>query len=184
MQVSAPTETAVQPQVEASAPVDASKPVLPVTSEIAPDKTSEKLSTLLGDLQSNSRLTSKQLTDLISQLELIQSDFDMVATDSASKEEIISTIQQLNQKQADDIAYLKGMYDRESGTKFFANVGAVLGFKAAQPTFGATAEMGMRIGNGLTIGFGGQYILFENQTFSPAWNIDKLSITGKVGWEW
>ena len=185
---SAPKESVTTaPVPQAQAAVSTSQEVTQVLEQSCvsePDKTSEALSTLLGDLQSNSRLTSKQLTELITQLEKIYSDFELVANDSTVKEEIIATIKEMNQKQADDIAYFKGLYDKEASTKFFANVGAVLGFKSLLPTIGVSAEMGLRIGSGFTIGVGAQYTLFEGTQFKPEWDLDKLAITGKIGWEW
>lgn len=173
-----------QAQAEASAPQEAPTQDLAQPSAIVPGETSDALSTLLDDLQNNSRLTSKQLTELITQLEKIYSDFELVADDSSDKEEIIAAIYAQNQKQADDIAYFKGLYEKEAKTKFFGNIGAVLGFKALVPTIGASAEMGLRIGSGFTIGIGGQYTLFEGASFKPEWDLDKLAITGKLGWEW
>lgn len=177
-------EQAPAPVVEELSPVTQT-PVLAPVSETEPDKVSQELLSLLEGLNDSSRLTKGQLLELIYQLETIQSDFELVAQDSAVKDDIIAQIQETNAKQADDIAYIKGKYEKEIGTKFFANVGGVLGINdMMKPVLGVTGEMGLRFGKGLTLGVGAQYMLFEDWKFKPVIDLRKLTVTGSIGWEW
>lgn len=140
------------------------------SSETEQSEMSEALSNLLEDLQSNSRLTKSQLSELILKLEALQSDIEVVNADSRAKDEQI-----------------KALANKAYGFHFFANAGAVVGFKDAKPTLGGVFNIGIKFGGGWTMGTGIQYQLmtFEGEKkFDFSWNIDKLSITATMGYEW
>lgn len=140
-----------------------------ISSETEQSGTSEALSNLLEDLQSNSRLTKSQLSELISKLEELQSDIEIVNADSRAKDEQIAALAK-----------------KANGFHFFVNGGAVLGFKDAKPTIGAVANVGVKFGGGWTAGTGVQYqvLSFDSENkFDLSWNIDKLSITATIGYE-
>ena len=141
-----------------------------ISSEIEQNEMSEALSNLLEDLQSNSRLTKSQLSELILRLEELQSDVEIVNADSRAKDEQI-----------------KALAAKAYGFHFYANVGAVVGFKDAKPTLGGVLNVGFKFGGGWTVGTGIQYQLMtfeEGKKFDFSWNIDKLSITATMGYEW
>lgn len=141
-----------------------------ISSEIEPSETSEALSNLLEDLQSNSRLTKSQLSELILKLEELQTDIEIVNADSKAKDEQIAALA-----------------SKAYGFHFYVNGGAVLGFKDAKPTLGAVLNVGVKFGGGWTAGTGAQYQLItfdSDKKFDLSWNIDKLSITATVGYEW
>ena len=140
-------------------------------SETEQSEMSQELSTLLEDLQNSSRLTKSGLSELISKLEALQEDIETVNADSRAKDEQI-----------------KALASKAYGFPFYANAGAVLGFKDTFPTLGAVMNLGVKFGAGWTIGTGLQYQLItfddEGKHFDYHWNIDKLSITATVGFEW
>lgn len=139
--------------------------------ETEQNEMSEELSTLLADLQNSSRLTKSGLSELISKLEVLQEDIEAVNADSRAKDEQI-----------------KALASKAYGFHFYANAGAVLGFKNTFPTLGAVLNLGVKFGAGWTVGTGLQYQLMtfdeDGKHFDYHWNIDKLSITATVGFEW
>lgn len=140
------------------------------SSETAQSETSEALSSLLDDLSNSSKLTKQQLSELISKLEGIEADIEVVNADSRAKDEQIAVL-------------LK----KAKSVKFFTNFGAVVGFKNAVPTLGAVVNLGVKFGNGIQIGTGAQYQIASFSTdkiLDVSWNIDKLSLTTTIGYEW
>lgn len=139
-------------------------------SETAQSETSEALSNLLEDLSDNSRLTKQQLSALISQLEVIEEDFKVMAADSEAKDKTIEALAK-----------------KANSVKFFVNAGGVIGFKNSVPTLGAVGNFGIKLGNGMQFQTGVQYqfiTLGENRKIDLSWDLDKLSIAATVGYEW
>ena len=182
-------------EVEAPA-VAEEAPVLPevveeMHSENISNETSEAISNELKNLSENlnekSKVSGKTLDDLKATLSLISAGVDAVTAD---RDELLALYQgQLDQnaKQADDLAYLRGAYDKETKTKAFAKVGAVIGFDKLMPTWGLSASLGARFGKGFLLEAGAQYMLgtFEpgNLLYNEA-TLDNLAITTSIGWEW
>ena len=102
------------------------------SSETARSETSDALSNLLEDLSDNSRLTKQQLSALISQLEVIEEDFKVMAADSEAKDKTIEALAK-----------------KANSVKFFVNAGGVIGFKNSVPTLGAVGNFGIKLGNGM-----------------------------------
>lgn len=154
-------------------------------SEADSETESTKLSSLLESLETQRRMDQKQLTALIEVLNEVKADYDIVMADSEEKQDIIDELSAANAKQADDLAYLRGRYDRAVSSKFFMNTGLALGFKGETPTYGIVGNFGMRIGSGLLLGAGAQVMAgsFKEVPFSN-WSLDDLSIQLTVGWEW
>ena len=155
------------------------------SSEADLESESTKLSSLLENLETQRKMDQKQLTALIEVLNEVKSDYDIVMADSAEKQDIIDELSAANSKQADDLAYLRGRYDRAVSSKFFVNTGLALGFKGETPIYGVAGNFGMRIGSGLLLGAGAQVMAgsFKEVPFSN-WSLDDLSIQLTVGWEW
>lgn len=72
--------------------------------------------------------------------------------------EQIEELSEANSKQADDIVYLQGMYDKETKTMFFANAGGVIGFDDYDPLWGVTANFGIKLSKGLMLSTGATYM--------------------------
>ena len=79
---------------------------------------------------------------------------------------------------------LENALKKEQSTKMFTNIGLVVGFQDKTPVYGASAQVGVRLGKGLTLAVGGQYMFgtFTNAKFES--DIDRMAFTGSVGWEW
>ena len=178
-------------KVQEEAPAQETETVEAQHYEIASTETSETISTELRNLSENlnekSRVSGKTLDDLKDTLDLISAGVDAVTAD---RDELLALYQdQLaqNAQQADDLAYLRGAYDKESGTKAFAKVGAVIGFEEMLPTWGVSASLGARFGKGFLLEAGAQYMI---GTFNPGNliydnpSLDNLAITTSIGWEW
>ncbi len=155
------------------------------SSESDLETESTKLSSLLENLETQRKMDQKQLTALIEVLNEVKADYDIVMADSEEKQDIIDELSAANAKQADDLAYLRGRYDRAVSSKFFVNTGLALGFKGDTPIYGVAGNFGMRIGSGLLLGAGAQVMAgsFKEVPFAN-WSLDDLSIQLTVGWEW
>lgn len=70
-------------------------------------------------------------------------------------------------------------------TKFFVDFGVAFGFKEQAITYGTVADMGMKLGKGLLIKTGVQYMMgnFADIT-NMSWSLDNLTVSATVGWEW
>ena len=79
---------------------------------------------------------------------------------------------------------LKGLLKKEQSSKFFANIGLVLGFKSGVPVYGASTSIGLRIGKGMTLSVGVQYTFGTFTDIVIVKDLDRFAITGSVGWEW
>ena len=170
-------------------------PSLPVVEEQLSESMSQEnsvaisneLKSLSADLDEKSRISGKTLDDLKATLSLISAGVDAVTAD---RDELLALYQgqlEANAKQADDLAYLRGAYDKEKKAKAFAKVGAVIGFEEMLPTWGVSASLGARFGKGFLLEAGAQYMI---GTFTPGNliydtpSLDNLAITTSIGWEW
>lgn len=91
----------------------------------------------------------------------------------------------LNASQADEIAYLKGRLDKELSSKFFANLKGLVGFRDKAPEWGIGGDIGIRFCSGLMISAGASYMI--GSFISPpkaVWNLDDLTLSIGIGWEW
>lgn len=153
-------------------------------SEENSEAISAMLSELLNSYEKTSKLSSAELEKLLVELKNIQTEAELLSIDAEEKEAAIAELAALNAKQADDLAYLRGAYDKETATKAFATAGAVLGFRDHVPTYGVSGSLGLRLGKGFLIEAGAQYTIgdIKNPIYAPA--LDNLAITGSIGWEW
>ena len=168
-------------------------PSLEALAEPQPQNSSEKdsesestrLSSLLESLETQRKMDQRQLTDLIGALNNIKDDYDIVMADSKEKQEIIDELTAANSQQADDLAYIRGRYDKEVSSKFFMNTGLALGYKGNTPIYGIVGNFGIRFGAGLLLGAGVQCMAgsFKEIPFTN-WSTEDLTIQLTVGWEW
>lgn len=158
---------------------------LPTLSAAGSETKSTELSSLLDRLENQRRMDKEQLTSLIGVLTEIKSDYEIVVADAEEKQQIIDELADANAKQADDLAYLRGRYDKEVSSKFFMNMGMALGVRGKTPIYGITGNFGVRIGKGFLIGAGVQCMAgsFTEVPFSN-WSLDDLSVQMTIGWEW
>ena len=181
-------------QQEAVAQVEKKEaPSLEALAEPQPQSSSEKdsesestrLSSLLESLETQRKMDQRQLTDLIGALNNIKDDYDIVMADSKEKQEIIDELTATNSQQADDLAYIRGRYDKEVSSKFFMNTGLALGYKGNTPIYGIVGNFGIRFGAGLLLGAGVQCMAgsFREVPFTN-WSTEDLTIQLTVGWEW
>ena len=70
-------------------------------------------------------------------------------------------------------------------TRFFVDFGVAFGFKEKAITYGAVADMGMKIGTGLLVKTGVQYMIGDFSNLANVeWSLDNLSVSATIGWEW
>ena len=129
--------------------------------------------------------------ELVKSIELIKSideAEDQIASKTVSELKDIST--QLDNIKS-DLAKKEGEYEevvktlkKEQSSKFFANLGLVLGFQKSTPVYGLSTSIGLRLGKSMTLSVGAQYIFgsFSKMVFDK--DIDRLAFTGSIGWEW
>lgn len=147
-----------------------------------------QLSEVLTDLERASRMNKKELSELISNLEKVEADIKLMQADAEEKATRIEELENANGKQADDLAYLQGKYDRETSTKSFASVSGLMRFEDEKPILGCGGTLGIRFGTGLMASMGMQYFLgtFDQvKSFDlDLTNLDRLQYVVSVGWEW
>lgn len=107
--------------------------------------------------------TVSELKDISAQLDNIKSD---LAKKEGEYEEVVKTLK------------------KEQSSKFFANLGLVLGFQKSTPVYGLSTSIGLRLGKSMTLSVGAQYMFgsFSKMVFDK--DIDRLAFTGSIGWEW
>lgn len=181
-------ETAEElPMVEAepavAEPSAEAQQIAELESDLA--KMSETLKSLQKEIDSTKLMTSGKKDEIDSLVGAIASDVETVLLDLEEKDTIIAELAEANSSQADQIAYLKGLYDKEIGTKFYSKVGGAFGIKDSKIQLGIIGDMGIRIGKGLVIGTGVQFMGFTwDDGIKFNGSTDNLTINMTVGWEW
>lgn len=152
------------------------------------------------DLSSASEQVStdfkNELTAINGSLESLKTQLDSLKGVNAISDEMyseaLSSLNNLAEKNtalsdenAYNSGYIAGLEKKEKQTKFFANVGGVIGFNNSIPTWGVTSNIGLKMGHGLMIGTGLSYTIGDFTTpVELKWDLDKLSINATIGWEW
>ena len=94
-------------------------------------------------------------------------------------------LRKANASQADSIAYTKGQLDKATSLKTFANVKAVIGFEDMLPRWGVGGEIGLKLSSGLMLSTGASYMIGDfSSPASLGWDLDSLSLSLGLGWEW
>ncbi len=73
---------------------------------------------------------------------------------------------------------------KEKKSKFFADAGLAFGFEQQALQFGLAGDIGMRFGSSLMGKIGVTYMFGSFAKADFGWNIDKLTVSATVGWEW
>lgn len=193
-----PEPVAEEPQPIQVTPIESQEVqpvlVLPLASSSTTEQEniSAQLSATLTDLETASRLNKKQLSELITDLELVQADIEVMQADAEEKRAHIAELEEANAKQADDLAYLQGRYDKETSLKKYFNLTALCGWEGDDLLYGLGGNVGLRTGKGLLIGVGCQYMLgkvdaigfgdISDAVTDP--HKSNLMVTASIGWEW
>lgn len=171
-----PPQEAVEPSAEA-------QQIAELESDLA--KMSETLKSLQKEIDSTKLMTSGKKDEIDTLVGAIANDVETVLLDLEEKDAIITELAEANSAQADQIAYLKGLYDKEIGSKFYSKIGGAFGIKDTKIQLGLVGDMGIRIGKGLVIGTGVQFMGFTwDDGIKCDWSADNLTINMTVGWEW
>ena len=180
-------ETVAEPAVEAepavAEPSQEAQQIAELENDLA--KMSETLKSLQKEIDSTKLMTSGKKDEIDTLVGAIANDVETVLLDLEEKDAIIAELAEANAAQADQLAYIQGRYEKEISSKFFTNVGGAFGFKDTKIQLGLVGNMGVRIGKGLTIGTGVQFMGFTlDNGIKCDWSADNLTINMTVGWEW
>lgn len=74
---------------------------------------------------------------------------------------------------------------KERKSKFFADAGLAFGIRDKAVSYGFAADIGMRFGSSVMGKLGATYMFgsFADLT-NVSWNIDSLTVSATIGWEW
>ena len=141
-----------------------------------------------SDLDSRLIQFNGSVENLRTQLENLKGDAQI---SDVMYDEALESLNQLavsNAQLADEAnynaGYIAGMEKKEKQTKFFGNVGGVIGFQNSNPTWGLTTNMGLKMGHGLMLGTGISYMFGSFTEPKFTWDLDRMSINVTCGWEW
>lgn len=74
---------------------------------------------------------------------------------------------------------------KETKSKFFADLGLAFGFKNKSVTYGFAGDIGMRFGKSFIGKLGATYMFGSfSDIKNISWNIENLTVSATVGWEW
>lgn len=146
---------------------------------------SEALKSLQKEIDSTKVMTAGKKDEIDTLVGAIANDVETVLLDLEEKDAIIAELADANASQADQLAYLQGRYDKEISSKFYAKIGGAFGFKEKKVQLGLVGDMGVRIGKGLVIGTGVQYMGFTlDNGIKCDLSLDNLTVNMTIGWEW
>lgn len=176
-------ETPTEVPQEAGEPSAEAQQIAELESDLA--KMSETLKSLQKEIDSTKVMTAGKKDEIDTLVGAIANDVETVLLDLEEKDAIIAELADANASQADQLAYLQGRYDKEVSSKFYAKIGGAFGFKEKKVQLGLVGDMGVRIGQGLVIGTGVQYMGFTlDNGIKCDWSLDNLTVNMTVGWEW
>lgn len=173
---------------EQEASATSSQPIqLSVSKESNLSGLVEQLNRLEDTLSSSKRISAEikqDVNDVMSALAAyvaLEEAEDSLAKDNAAKLELIADHSVAIQEELEDC---KAELKKANATKMFANVGLTMGFDNGTPAFGMSGNVGVRIKKSLMLSLGTTYMFgsFSNAVFDM--DLDRLSFTGSIGWEW
>lgn len=147
----------------------------------------EQLNRLEDTLSSSKKISAEikqDVNDVMSALAAyiaLEEAEDSLAKDNAAKLELIAGHSVAIQEELEDC---KAELKKANATKMFANVGLAIGFNNGSPAYGVTGNVGVRVKKSLMFSLGTTYMFgsFSNAVFAK--DLDRLSFTGSIGWEW
>lgn len=171
--------------------------------DVSPQEEQPEMSlTVVSEEQMNSQeISETSLTDTETPAPVEAPVEEVVEVKKADLEEMVAIVDELDatiaeaedkaavadaSAEAVEKAYNLGFAKAEKKTRAFAMGNVVLGFDNGIPQWGLGAEMGIKIGNGLLISAGANYLVggFTMDTVVQPLTIDRLTVTLGVGWEW
>lgn len=84
-----------------------------------------------------------------------------------------------------DLQNTNALLLKEKKSKFFADAGLAFGIRNKAVSYGFAADIGMRFGSSVMAKIGATYMFgsFADLT-NISWNIDSLTVSATIGWEW
>lgn len=156
-----------------------------------PETTLTETSSEPANLQATSE---SDLTAIEEAPEVVEVPKEELEDMKAIVEELVVTIEEAQDSaavadasaDAVDRAYNLGYAKAEDLTKFFAKVNYLVGFESNVPQWGIGAELGIKIGDGLILSAGANYMVggFTMDTVIEPFDMDNMTFSLGVGWEW
>lgn len=150
----------------------------------------ETFLTQLKDVQTqvndNRKVSDQTKSEMNNLIEKLESYFRLEEIEDAMTEQMLAKLEEvntLNREQSAQLDRMEMLLQKEKRSKPFLGVGMALGFHDGLPVFGVSGQAGIRLGGSLTASVGGTYMFgdFGN----PVWerNLDRVQVTGLIGWE-
>lgn len=165
---------------------------LPSTS--CSNGTGEELKTLsqvLSQIQTGKKVTAEIYDQAIALKTELEAYFKLEEVEDAEEARIMkeyelntALLAESNSKLEEENKTLQEKLNKAVRSKFFANVGALYNFKGK---LGVSTNVGMRIGDGMMISTGVQYMigtLGDVAKIVSDFNAEDLTASVTVGWEW
>lgn len=137
----------------------------------------EKSQNDLAMLSNTSTQLSEQLESLREANAISDAEYEEV------KETLVNNVD-ANVKASNEITSLRSELAKakaKNGTRGFATVNAVMGFKNLVPTYGLGANLGLRVGSHVMLTAGADYML-GTFTSLPTFDLDNLRVSCGIGW--
>lgn len=187
-------EEEISSQVQAQ--ISSMTPTIPLTTSNSNNFSAlENYVTELSNELANSKKVTADILVMAEELGgIVTAMSEIEAKEDASRDKTVAELAEAEKSKAEvaeayaasQASYeeLKGLLKKEQSSKFFANIGLVLGFKSGVPVYGASTSIGLRIGKGMTLSVGAQYTFGTFTDIVIVKDLDRFAITGSVGWEW
>ena len=187
-------EEEVSSQVQAQ--ISSMTPTIPLTTSNSNNFSALEnyVTELSNELASSKKVTADVLVMAEELSAIVTAMGEIEAKEAASRDKTVAELAEAEKSKAEvaeayaasQASYeeLKGLLKKEQSSKFFANIGLVLGFKSGVPVYGASTSIGLRIGKGMTLSVGVQYTFGTFTDIVIVKDLDRFAITGSVGWEW
>lgn len=178
------------------------EPVLPIEPQPTPSTNSSQTADLGLMLQleklnvelAGSKKVSQEIKDdfailmaAVREYFVLEDIEDALAAENAAKldaltEHAYNQEQQLVE-QGKEIAEVKALLKKEKGSKPFMAAGLAMGFNEGIPQFGLSGQFGVRFGGSFTASLGGTYMVGSVTNPSFGLDLNKVTVTGLIGWE-
>lgn len=181
-------EEPIQALAEVLAQAEVVEPLMPSTD--SSQSSAQEFLSQLKDVQTQvndnrkvSNETKAEMNDLIEKLQAyfaLEEVEDAIAAETLAKlDEVLLEKEETNKR----LDRVEKLLEKEKGTKPFVSAEMALGFHEGLPVFGISGQAGVRLGGSLTASIGGTYMFgsFGNAVWEK--NLDRMQVTGLIGWE-